>query len=425
MAEFKSLVPAASLYVNALQQHGQNIMQAGQMIGQARQDRFRQELDMQKSNQRMDSAFKRYQVMSKIDPIIAAEDFFGSTAEDFDGNVMERLNVGKERYADFTKDMNAITKMYMDAESKGTQFNRETKEALNVGFNTLFSKYPRRQEEIAKNIENLGKISETLFPEEEPEYRTVGGDIVAITDEGVETVFEGKETEQGKSITVSPGQSVIDQSGKLIYEAPTSSDKEKGVVIPAGSRYITPEGTIIDPVFKPQEQKPIVVNPGQRIIDSSGKTLFTAPSEEKPPRDLEEAIAREKDFEILPLEDKLDFVRKFYKRTPQVQAADKTVKGRISSSKILADARRDAANLLADARKDVAKIRATKKPTQTLADTRKLRLKAERLVVDYALFQDLNMDDSEVKEYRNNLMREIEAPSNIITPKSLPGKYYK
>jgi hypothetical protein len=182
MAEFKSLVPAASLYVNALQQHGQNIMQAGQMIGQARQrrslrdfqreqleaqqDRFRQELDMQKSNQRMDSAFKRYQVMSKIDPIIAAEDFFGSTAEDFDGNVMERLNVGKERYADFTKDMNAITKMYMDAESKGTQFNRETKEALNVGFNTLFSKYPRRQEEIAKNIENLGKISETLFPDD-------------------------------------------------------------------------------------------------------------------------------------------------------------------------------------------------------------------------------------------------------------------
>jgi hypothetical protein len=98
-----------------------------------------------------------------------------------------------------------------------------------------------------------------------------------------------------KTFTVSPGQTVVDEAGKVIYSAPAKdpkSTKPKTFTVSPGQTVVDEAGKVIysAPAKDPKSTKPktFTVSPGQTVVDEAGKVIYTAPAkdtgEEVPPR---------------------------------------------------------------------------------------------------------------------------------------------
>jgi len=84
-----------------------------------------------------------------------------------------------------------------------------------------------------------------------------------------------------KTITVSPGQTVIDRTGKVIYESPNKTAEFKPITVSPGQSVIDQNGNeIFSLPSNASGEKRYTLGPNQTLVDASGKEIAKGPEKE-------------------------------------------------------------------------------------------------------------------------------------------------
>jgi hypothetical protein len=176
------------------------------------------------------------------------------------------------------------------------------------------------------------------------------------------------------------------------------------------------------------QREPVLKRVGE--LEKIGVQQATADAKKaagiKPPKDLEELLARGLLKKNSSVEDIWDALKKVQGVDPSVISAGVTAESRervadtagqakIKAAEIAAGARTSSANIRADAVKESTRIRSRAGTSQVLADPRNLRIKVENSVLEWAIQKGLQPDDPDVLSYKQDLLEEMRLVPTPVT----------
>ena len=227
-----------------------------------------------------------------------------TSAESLRGAETRNALLGKQ-LRDYDTDRNWLRKQRKFTEkNQGLQYE---KDVLEWGIESLSRIRPEDYPTFKQHAEQFG-VNRSLLPDPQVFADPATGQMdvrkfeawrqqaTTSASERMQLLIQQlKSQKTDKTFTVSPGQTVVDAKGKVIYSAPAKdpkSTKPKTFTVSPGQTVVDEAGKVIysAPAKDPKSTKPktFTVSPGQTVVDEAGKVIYTAPAkdtgEEVPPR---------------------------------------------------------------------------------------------------------------------------------------------